>query len=341
MSGDERIWEIWLSQYDLPCLRAADRLGIFQQLRSEPSDSETLARRLGFDGRVCEVVLRLLHSLGLLRLQDGVFQCSDLADSYLNPEGDSYWGPALNIGPPSAKEEAVVKALREGTEAATGAPDANGVPQPGESGLPVVLWARGEVGAERAEGIARVMHSHSVGAAEHLAGMVSGEARHVLDVGGGSGCFGIALCRRHPEIRCTVLELEGMCEVARRYVEEAGLCERIDTFGCNMFTESWPGRCDTVLLSNVLHDWREESCLLLLKRAFDYLPSGGEVWIHEMLMDRGGHCAAAFSMMMVLGTQGRQYFSEEMVQMLEDAGFRQPVIEQAGSYHSLVRAWKP
>ena len=132
-----------------------------------------------------------------------------------------------------------------------------------------------------------------------------------------------------------------MCEVARRYVEEAGLCERIDTFGCNMFTESWPGRCDTVLLSNVLHDWREESCLLLLKRAFDYLPSGGEVWIHEMLMDRGGHCAAAFSMMMVLGTQGRQYFSEEMVQMLEDAGFWQPVIEQAGSYHSLVRAWKP
>lgn len=341
MKSDERIWEIWLSQYDLPCLRAADRLGVFFQLRSEPSDSKTLAARLGLDGRVCEAVLHLLKSLGLLRLESGVFHCSDLALSYLDPEGDSYWGPALNIGPPSAKEEAIVKALQEGTEAATGRPDEKGVPKPGESGLPVVLWARGEVAADRAEGIARVMHSHSVGAAEHLAGMVSGEARHMLDVGGGSGCFGIALCRRHPDVRCTILELEGMCLAARSYIEQAGLSDRVNAVACNMFTESWPDQCDTVLFSNVLHDWREESCLLLLKTAFDYLPSGGEVWIHEMLMDHGGHCAAAFSMMMVLGTQGRQFFSEELKQMLSDAGFLEPVVEQAGSFHSLVRARKP
>ena len=132
-----------------------------------------------------------------------------------------------------------------------------------------------------------------------------------------------------------------MHEITRRYVEQAGLSERIETFACNMFTETWPGRCDTVLFSNVLHDWREASCLLLLKKAFDYLPSGGEVWIHEMLMDRGGHCAAAFSLMMVLGTQGRQYFSGEMVEMLKGSGFLDPVIEQAGSFHSLVRARKP
>ena len=340
MISDERIWEIWLSQYDLPCLRAADRIGLFRALERRPVEAESLAEELGLNPRVSEAVLRLLTSLGLLAEESRVFRLTELARNFLLSENDGYWGPALNIGPPSGKEEAILKALREGTEAATGSPDEMGVPQPGESGLPVVLWAQGKVEPDRAAGIGKVMHSHSVGAAHYLAGLVSGDSRHVLDVGGGSGCFGIALCRRHPEVRCTVLELEGMCEVAQGYIDEAGLSDRIDTAVCNMFTENWPGHADTVLFSNVLHDWRESSCVLLLSRAFHYLPKGGEVWIHEMLTDHGGHCAAAFSLMMVLGTQGRQFSSKEMEQTLGETGFVDIRIEQAGSYPYLIRGIK-
>jgi tRNA1(Val) A37 N6-methylase TrmN6 len=51
--------------------------------------------------------------------------------------------------------------------------------------------------------------------------------KHLLDVGGGSGAFTIMLCRRNPELRATILDLPNALRVARSFVDEAGLGERV------------------------------------------------------------------------------------------------------------------
>ena len=340
--SDELIWEVWLSKYWLPCVRAADKVGLFQQLKKGSAKAADLASVLKLDERVTGAVLQLLKSLKLLTEEQGAFSLSAQSDAFLTTDSPAYWGPALNLGPPSHTEEFICKALKEGTESTNGAPDDQGIPHPGKSQFPVNLWAKGEVSPERAEGIGKVMESHSLAAAAGFAKLLpTGMERRVLDVGGGSGCFSIALCQAHPKLRCTVLELQGMCPVVEQYVERAGLADRIDTVACNMFAEEWPGHCDAILFSNVLHDWRVESCRVLLNRGFQALPAGGEVWIHEMLLDGDSPVAAAFSLMMALGTQGQQFHFSELKALLIETGFENVEMQPAASRYSLVRARKP
>jgi 3-hydroxy-5-methyl-1-naphthoate 3-O-methyltransferase len=112
-----------------------------------------------------------------------------------------------------------------------------------------------------------------------------------------------------------------------------------------MFTHDWPQGHDAHFFSNIFHDWSDETCCLLARKSFAALPSGGTIMLHEMLMDDDG-CGplttAAFSVLMLLGTKGRQYTLPELKSFLEDAGF--VGVEAAttgGGYYSLVTATKP
>lgn len=67
--------------------------------------------------------------------------------------------------------------------------------------------------------------------------------------------------------------------------------------------------------------------------------------LHEILMDDNGTgplVAAAFSMLMLLGTRGRQYSLPEFSEILESVGFVNVQAERTGGgYYSLVTADKP
>ena len=72
---------------------------------------------------------------------------------------------------------------------------------------------------------------------------------------------------------------------------------------------------------------------------------GGRILLHEMLVDDDG-CGPlttlSFSILMLLGTRGRQYSLAEFRLILEDAGFVDISAVQTGSgYYSLLSARKP
>lgn len=75
------------------------------------------------------------------------------------------------------------------------------------------------------------------------------------------------------------------------------------------------------------------------------LPSGDRIMLHEILMNdvgTGPLVAAAFSMLMLLGTTGRQNSLPEFTAILESAGFVNVQAERTGGgYYSLVSANKP
>ncbi len=112
-----------------------------------------------------------------------------------------------------------------------------------------------------------------------------------------------------------------------------------------MFTQRWPRGHDAHFFSNIFHDWSEDTCRLLASKSFEALPSGGHILLHEILMDDDG-CgplpAAAFSLLMLLGTRGKQYSLPELRQILEPAGFVDlEAARTGGGYYSLVSARKP
>jgi acetylserotonin N-methyltransferase len=188
------------------------------------------------------------------------------------------------------------------------------------------------------------MHSHSV--LPSLAAARYPDFAHmarVLDVGGGSGCFAIAMAQAHPHLRATVMELPAMCAVAREYIDAGGVGDRVSTVAVDMFRQPWPTGCDAIFFSNVWHDWNVTTCTWLAQRAYDSLPEGGRILLHEMLLDDDGcgpTTAASFSMLMLLATQGQQFTFGELKAILEGVGFRRVTSYPTSGYYSITSATK-
>jgi hypothetical protein len=119
----------------------------------------------------------------------------------------------------------------------------------------------------------------------------------------------------------------------------------VKTQALNMFTQAWPHGHDAHFFSNIFHDWSDETCRLLARKSFEALPAGGRILLHEILMDDddcGPVAAAAFSLLMLIGTKGRQYSLPDLRQILASAGFVDiEAAQTGGGYYSLVSARKP
>ena len=333
-TDDRAVWDLWLSMYRLPAVTAAMDLDVFEALAVAPATHEELARKLDLSVRGTEILLPLFASLGLLGRYDGRYQLTDVARLYLLRGSPYYWGSLLNrMGPSSPHHAAIAQALKgQSSTSTTGA----------LGDRPSDAWAAGHVEIEQARVIAAFMHSHSIAAALGMARNVDFTGvRRLLDVGGGSGCFCIALAEHLPQLRCTILELPAMCEVAKDYIAAAGLGERLDTRAVDMFRQEWPRDYDAMFFSNILHDWDFATCAGLLAKAHAALPPNGRVFIHEALLDDSGIgplATSTFSLVMLLGTQGRQFTYAELARLLTDAGFADVGVTPSYGYYSVVRA---
>jgi 2-polyprenyl-3-methyl-5-hydroxy-6-metoxy-1,4-benzoquinol methylase len=335
---DRQIWDIWLSMFRLPAMSVAVELQVFESLATAPASAVDLGARLGLNQRGSSILLTLLAAMGLLRARKdkssspSVYEVSDLARTYLLRSSPHFWGPLLSsrLGTAGGQHMALLNALK--------------APEGGRSDASEA-WKSGQMTPAMAEGITRVMHCHSLAAA-------TGAAKHdgfaqvtrLLDVGGGSGCFSIAIAQQHPHVRCTVMDLAPVCNVARRYIEEGGVQDRVDAAPTDMFRETWPQGYDGVLFSNVFHDWNTATNRVLAKSAYDALSPGGRVFLHEMLLDDahdGPLTTASFSMLMLVGTQGTQYTFAELREILESVGFADIRADTTHSYYAVVSGRKP
>lgn len=328
---DRLIWNTWLTVHYLPAVTAADEIGLFTALGEVGFSLEDLAARLNVNARALSIHLGLLAALGFVEKRAGLYRAMPVSRSYLDPDSPYYWGPIFH-------------GYRESLPAHKRLIDMLGGRTKTIDGASVESWEAGKVDVERARSIARFMHAHSLAAA------IAASRTHVfdgvmrlLDVGGGSGVFAIAIAQSRPEMQATVLDIDGMCVAAQDYIAEAGVTN-VDTVVVDMFREPWPAGYDALFFSNIYHDWNEETCADLSAKAFAALPSGGRIVLHEQLMadnQDGPATTASFSLLMLLGTRGKQYSLPELTAILETAGFTDIRSTPSSGYYSLVSARKP
>jgi acetylserotonin N-methyltransferase len=139
------------------------------------------------------------------------------------------------------------------------------------------------------------------------------------------------------------MELPAMCEVAQEYIQAGGVAERVDARHVDMFREAWPRGYDAMFFSNIFHDWSDATNAQLAASAFAALPAGGRIYLHEMLLDDTGNAprtTAAFSMLMLVSTRGRQFTFRQLQTLLETAGFEDIAVTATYGYYSLVSGVK-
>ncbi|MEO0478474.1 MAG: methyltransferase [Planctomycetota bacterium] len=331
-ADDRRVYDAYIAGRQSAALAAGVRCGLFDLLdRDGPVSGADLAQRLDLAPRPTEGLLACLAGMGLLLRSEQGYRLSEDSKAYLvRGRPGSLWAlidmEVENFLSPAS----LLEALR------TGRPSVYGDQDP---------WDAHGRDSGQAEVFTRAMHSVSERPAAGLAELcVFGSGERVLDVGGGSGALSIAICRENTGVQCTVFDLEPVCRSAAEFVEEAGLSDRVTTAVGDFFAPEWPVGHDTVLLSQILHDWSLETGRELLERAFRALPSGGRVLIHEKLVrddDTGPLANLLVHLDMAVWTEGQQYRASDAKRSLESVGFGEVSVQSTVGYWSVVEARKP
>jgi 2-hydroxy-4-(methylsulfanyl)butanoate S-methyltransferase len=181
---------------------------------------------------------------------------------------------------------------------------------------------------EEADAFTRAQHAGSMGPALMLAKNLNlVGAQTLLDVGGGSGAFSIALCQRNPELRATVLDFPNVIATAERFVTEAKLKGRIDYVRGDAIGTPWPNDQDVVLMSYLLSAVAQPSIPILFRKAWDALRPGGRLLIHDFMLDNdetGPALAALWFLQYLSGRiDGICFSAATLAAQLESEGFEE------------------
>jgi O-methyltransferase domain len=174
---------------------------------------------------------------------------------------------------------------------------------------------------------------------------LTGEARTVLDIGGGHGWYSAQLCARHPQLTATVLDLPGSAAIGREIIAKAGLAERVRHRDGDATTDDLGGGYDGVLCFNLVHHLSADQIVGLFGRIRTALAPGGVLAVMDAFAEpeRRKSAAANFLGLFVYLSSGAQIHTPaELHGWLGQAGFgtpkRKPILRIPGQAMYLARA---
>lgn len=166
--------------------------------------------------------------------------------------------------------------------------------------------------------------SQTLVAEDTLAAIDLSHARHLMDVGGGTGAFLSAVARAAPHLALTLFDLPAVAPRARARFD----ADRIAvTIAPGSFRDDpLPQGADTITLVRVLYDHSDDTVRALLARVHAALPPGGRLIVSEPMTggdrpERAGD--AYFALYCMAMRTGRARSAGEIATHLAAAGFGQ------------------
>jgi hypothetical protein len=230
-------------------LFAASELGLFEALSDSPTTIEGLAARTGLTRRAARISGDAMVALGLLEREGDTYRNGPVAAAFLTGSGPADLRPLLpmwdKISYPAWQELAAALAKGPAREVF-------------------------DLDAEQQEIVSAGIEAHNVGPAAALAsGFNFSTHRRLLDIGGGTGSWSIAIVEEHPQLEAAIFELPAVAEVAKKRIAEAGLESRIDVVSGDAMAGALPSGYDLFLLANLIHYWSPDQNRELLRRVRD------------------------------------------------------------------------
>jgi len=152
-----------------------------------------------------------------------------------------------------------------------------------------------------------------------------GDAKNMLDIGGGPGTYALEWCKLHTHLKATVFDIPPVLEVAKNYIEKYELGERVNTQPGNFHKDDL-GDCkyDLVLMANILHMYDADMGKTLVTKAVKALQPGGRIVLHGFCTDEdqtGPLDDTLFSLNIGMLTEGgRAHPVQEKIDWLKGAG---------------------
>jgi SAM-dependent methyltransferase len=308
-------------------LLSGAELDLFTLLAQEPLTAEDIAAKTKTGLRGIVILLDALSALGFLGKKDGRYQAVPSVASLLSATAsDSILPMVLHMATVWQNWSQITDIVR-------------GKTTPG-------LKAKGALAEGNRKAFIGAMHVvASKAAPEVVAAINPGEARRLLDVGGGSGTYTLAMLSAKPEMRGTLFDLPPVIELARDRVQSADMLNRVELVAGDFYKDELPPGHDLALLSAIIHQSSYEQNEELYGKVYRALDAGGRIVIrdHVMSADRTQPLQGAlFAVNMLAGTEGgRTYTFDEIKEGLTAVGFGRINLIQTKGMFSLVEGFKP
>ncbi|MGH3716430.1 MAG: methyltransferase, partial [Micromonosporaceae bacterium] len=151
-------------------------------------------------------------------------------------------------------------------------------------------------------------------------------ASRVLDIGGGTGSWSIALAAADPALTATVFELADVARVAREQLRATAYSHRIDVRVGDVRADDLPRGYDAFLLANLVHYFTPETNRSILHRIRTAAEPGARLLLADFWTDPTHTQPLAAALMAgefaIHVNDGDVYSVEEGTAWLHDTGWR-------------------
>jgi ubiquinone/menaquinone biosynthesis C-methylase UbiE len=309
----------------------AIELDVFTRISEGHETLEALARATNASSRGLRIVLNALAGMKLIDKTDGRYKLGPVAAAYLTKSSPHYLGGmvmhAEQLRPSWDRLTEIVR---------TGRPlhrvESN--------------QDRGEFFAQFVGSLYALNAFAAASVARELWGENSQPGRSVLDIGAGSGVWGLAFARRDSQARVTVADWPVVIEkVTKNFVAREGAIERYDYLPGNFREVDFgEARFDVAILGQICHSEGAENTQRMLERLHRALKPAGSVVIADLLPDEARKEASfplVFAVNMLVNTaEGDTFTFSEYREWLQRAGFGEVRTFDAPAPSPLILATK-
>ncbi|HZH08069.1 MAG TPA: methyltransferase [Lautropia sp.] len=293
--------------YIIAELRLADHLA------AGPRNSQELSEEVGLDVQALHRLLRGLAADGVLEEHPGAaFSLTDLGQQLRSDHPQSLRGAILARGALYfAAAAQLLPALQAG-----------GIPFDHAYGLPLFDYLSANPAAELAFQQSMAARAER-DRADLLATYDFAGARHVVDVGGGSGTMLAAILHAYPHLQATLMDRPETIPLARAELAVQGVLERVSLVDGDFFS-TVPSGGDCYLLSRIMHDWDDARALQILESCHAAMAPGAYLLLLEAVLPElaaDNPAAVRMDLHMLLLLPGRERTAAEFAALLQAAGF--------------------
>jgi precorrin-6B methylase 2 len=280
----------------------AVELNLFDHIRETGSTAAEISREVQMTERAATILLNALVALGLLSKQENRYLLSEFSKKHLVRESPEYLGFMNHL----------VRLWHNWNE------------------LPVIARNPDHVEELKKERNVEefIIAMHHRGIPESVQAIQKLDIHHVthfVDVGCGSGIFGITAKKLNPTVKVTFIDQPEVIRLTKQFCKEEGIQDEVEFLEGDFFHVPFPDGCDMIFLSSIIHIYDPETNTGLLKKAEKSLRKGGKVVIRDFFLnpDRTSPShAALFAVNMLIHTKGGNAYTEEDIQQwMKKAGF--------------------
>lgn len=306
-------------------IMAAERLGLYDALTSEPRSVEDIAKDLDAHEESLQPVLRSLSALGLARESNGGFATTPFAADHLSGNEDL----ALVV----QKEEYFARAWLSLDEVT-------------RTGRPALApWTER---LETQPAVANMFLEALNVLAKHIGPKLwelpeLTPNKRVLDVGGGFGFYARRLAAAGSNV--VLVDLPSILPSTAVHLDDL-LETSVELVSADVMSEPSCGvgeaSVDAALVSHMLHDVSVDTGIDLLRRVRAAIVPGGHLVVNDFAGDSGpGAFGPMFDVMMKVETGGAAHELSTLLSMVEAAGFENVSRHDFAEPVTVIKATRP